>query len=79
MDNVKVMALKTEGNLYCTTGTLNSYRYEFLKGHGGSRTEATWDKKLKQHDCCKSKVCWRHKTNCKKLNKGNKKWQELGD
>lgn len=62
---MKVKALISEGELYCTTGIENAYRRAFLDGLGGSRREATWNKY--EHICCNSKVYWRHKSSCPAL------------
>ena len=43
-------------------GKINYYRLMFAKGQGGSKREDTWNKK--EHTCCHSKVCWRHKVGC---------------
>ena len=79
-ENVQVELLKKTGNLYCSTGRKNDYVKAFLDGLGASSKEWTWSKKKHIHTCCGSKVCWKHKVNCKlarKEPKGNKKWQEL--
>lgn len=64
---ILVTALKTTGNLYCTTGRKNEYRRAFLQGLGASPKESTFDPKLGKrggHSCCGSKVWWRHKVLC---------------
>ena len=50
-----------------SNGMPNYYRIEFMKGHGGSKKEETWNKAEHQHSCCKSRVSWRHKTGCPRL------------
>ena len=62
--DVMVQAIRTTGPLHCSTGRINGYREAFLKGMGGSRKDPKWNKQKKQHDCCKSKVAWRHKVDC---------------
>lgn len=51
----------------CSTGRPNAYRYSFLKGYGGSIKEETWNRNKHEHNCCKSKVAWRHKSICPRL------------
>lgn len=51
--------------LIMSSGCVNDYRYYQYIGQGGSRKEDSWNKKKHWHDCCKSKVPWRHKTGCK--------------
>jgi hypothetical protein len=51
-----------------SNGEINYYRIQFMKGQGGSPTEETWDRKNHWHTCCKSRVCWRHKIGCPRLN-----------
>lgn len=48
-------------------GGVNYYRVMFMKGQGGSRKEETWNKAEHHHDCCRSRVPWRHKTECPRL------------
>lgn len=43
-------------------------------GRGGSRKDATFDKKANRHTCCRSKVAWRHKNACPLL-----KFDDEGD
>lgn len=43
------------------------YRTEFLKGRGASTKDLTWNRKKHIHNCCKSKVAWRHRAQCTKL------------
>jgi len=52
----------------CSTGRRNEYRVAFIKGQGGTKKEETWNEKKHMHTCCKSKVPWRHKYNCPRLN-----------
>jgi uncharacterized repeat protein (TIGR04076 family) len=56
-----------ENGAICSTGIKNAYRYAFLKGQGGSIKEETWNKFKHEHICCQSRVAWRHKTKCPKL------------
>lgn len=49
------------------SGEINYYRVMFAKGMGGSSKENTWDRSAHMHKCCRSKVCWRHKTSCPRL------------
>ena len=51
-------------NIICSTGRINAYRRAEYQGLLGSRKEATWDRKSKQHNCCRSAVPWRHKVTC---------------
>lgn len=46
-------------------GGVNEYRRAFLVGQGASTRDKTWSEGKHWHVCCKSKVGWRHKTNCK--------------
>lgn len=58
------------------------YRKEFIKGRGASTKDPTWNRKKHIHTCCKSKVPWRHKAKCPKLNdpeEGNELWKALGN
>lgn len=50
-----------------SNGQINYYRVAFMKGQGGSVKEETWNRKEHQHDCCRSRVAWRHKTECLRL------------
>jgi hypothetical protein len=52
-----------------SNGQVNDYRVAFIKGQGGSCKETTWNKEKHHHNCCKSRVAWRHKTGCPLLNK----------
>ena len=76
MKNIDVKGIRTTGKLYCKTGKINGYRDAFKKGYGASRKEKTWNGKI--HTCCRSKVAWRHKATCKRL-EGNEKFQALTD
>lgn len=51
-----------------SNGDLNYYRLEFMRGRGGNYKEETWNRKHHWHNCCKSKVAWRHRINCQRLN-----------
>lgn len=51
--------------LIMSNGLLNQYRYYQFTGRGGSYKEKSWNKADHHHDCCGSKVAWRHKTGCK--------------
>ena len=51
--------------LIMSNGLKNEYRYYIFVGQGGHCKEETWNKKKHQHDCCGSKVPWRHKMGCK--------------
>ena len=53
--------------LYTSGGYANSYRVARMKGVGASRSENTWDAKAHEHTCCKSRVHWRHKVSCPKV------------
>lgn len=53
--------------LYASGGYANSYRVARMKGVGASRSENTWDAKAHEHTCCKSRVHWRHKVSCPKV------------
>lgn len=48
-------------------GTVNDYRYAQFVGQGGSRSDPTFDRIKGIHTCCGSKVYWRHKNVCQKL------------
>lgn len=50
-----------------SNGKENFYRIMFAKGQGGSKKESSWNRNKHQHDCCQSKVPWRHRTSCKNL------------
>lgn len=50
------------------SGKKNQYRIAFIKGQGGSTREESWNRQDHWHDCCKSKVPWRHKSNCPRIN-----------
>ena len=54
--------------LYLKGGGINDYRLAHMNGTAGSRREETWDRKNHMHICCQSKVCWRHKVSCPRLN-----------
>lgn len=56
---------KKEIGLIMSNGEINDYRYYQIIGQGGSYKEESWNKIKHRHDCCKSKVAWRHKTGCK--------------
>lgn len=66
-DDVRAMSLerKIELGLIMSNGELNDYRYYQIIGQGGSYKEYSWNRKRHQHDCCGSKVAWRHKTGCR--------------
>lgn len=66
---LEVEAIHSTNILICKTGEVNSYRIEFYLGHGGSNKEKSWNHNKHIHDCCKSKVSWRHKVSCPGLNK----------
>ena len=51
--------------LIMSNGEMNEYRYYQYIGQGGSYKEDSWNKQKHQHDCCGSKVAWRHLTGCK--------------
>jgi len=53
--------------LYTSGGYSNSYRVARMRGVGASRSESTWDSKAHEHTCCKSRVHWRHKVSCPKV------------
>jgi hypothetical protein len=58
------------------------YRKEFIKGRGASTKDKTWNRAKHLHNCCLSKVPWRHRAICPKLkidleNEGNLKWKEF--
>ena len=48
-----------------------TYRMAFARGLGGSKKEATWDRKKHIHTCCGAMVPWRHHGNCPKLGNRN--------
>lgn len=50
-----------------SNGEINDYRVAVMKGQGGSITEETWNRQAHHHNCCKSRVPWRHKTVCPRL------------
>lgn len=64
-----------------STGGINDYRYYHGIGMGGSKKDKSWNKKKHQHDCCKSKVSWRHRTGCKscKENTNDDDYSDLKD
>jgi hypothetical protein len=49
-------------------GQKNYYRIMVMKGQGGSSREETWNRDRHVHTCCLSRVPWRHKTGCPRLN-----------
>lgn len=59
--------------LYLPGGETNYYRIVMMKGFGGSATEETWIRQgysgnhKGHHNCCGSKVAWRHKVSCPRL------------
>ena len=58
---------KQKFGMICSTGIKNSYRISFAKGQGASRRDETVTKDGKGHTCCGSKVVWRHKTACPRM------------
>ena len=64
---IEVLGINSTNGLVCKTGKVNSYRMAFFQGRGGSKKEATWNRKNNRHDCCKSACSWRHLRNCPKL------------
>lgn len=64
---IRDMSLKKKQHLglIMSNGQLNFYRYCQYIAQGGSRKEKSWNKLDHQHDCCGSKVPWRHRTGCK--------------
>ena len=78
----RVSAIRSTASTLCKSGKTNEYRAEFYRGHGASKKDKTWNSKKHQHNCCKSKVGWRHKASCSTLNpvdEGNEKWKALGN
>lgn len=61
------LAEKEKYGMIMSNGEVNYYRVMFAKGQGGSRKEKTWNKIKHKHECCKSKVPWRHKSACPRL------------
>jgi len=61
------MTTKTDNglSLMTSTGDRDQTRIAKYKGLGGTRKESSWNKLKQQHDCCGSKVSWRHKVNCR--------------
>jgi hypothetical protein len=49
------------------SGHLNDYRRAQFLGQGASRKDPEWDKQRRVMTCCGSKVYWRHKVACPKL------------
>lgn len=45
------------------SGSIGDYRL----GQAGSVSEETWNRRRHHHDCCGSRVPWRHKDSCPKL------------
>lgn len=60
------MHAKTDrGISLCTsTGIRNPGRIAEYRGLHGNRKEPSWNPEMLQHDCCSSKVSWRHKNQC---------------
>lgn len=56
---------KRELGLIMSNGKMNDYRYYQFIGQGGSAKEESWNKAKHKHNCCGSKVAWRHTTGCK--------------
>lgn len=46
---------------------MGEYQKAKNEGRIGSRKDATWNKELHTHICCKSKHSWYHKPNCPAL------------
>lgn len=67
-EGIVTRAFALKNGAICSTGRKNAYRYSFLKGQGGSAKEETWNRDSHIHNCCKSRVSWRHKTDCPRLN-----------
>lgn len=72
---------KERRGYYLSTGRINDYRFYHAIGMGGSYREKSWNRKKHQHDCCKSKVAWRHRNGCKthKENSANDDYSDLKD
>lgn len=58
---------KERYGLIMSNGEINYYRLEFMRGHGGNYREKTWNRQKHRHDCCKSKVPWRHRVICPRM------------
>lgn len=54
-------------SLMTTTARRNDTRIAEYQGLKGTRKESSWSKPEHQHDCCGSKVSWRHKVSCQKM------------
>lgn len=55
-------------------GGINDYRLAHMNGKAGSMREETWINQgyhKGYHSCCNSRVCWRHKVSCPRLNFGD--------
>lgn len=72
---------KNRRGLLLWNGRMNDYRFYHGIGMGGSYREESWNKKKHYHDCCKSKVAWRHLTGCKarRENQDNDDLSDLKD
>lgn len=55
---------KIRNGIITSTGLSNAYRVAFAKGQGASRKDKTFNKEKGMHNCCSSKVAWRHRVNC---------------
>lgn len=55
------------------------YRKEFIKGHGASTKDPTWNREKHIHTCCFSKATWRHKAKCKKVLREDDDFSDLKD
>lgn len=69
---------KNRRGLLLWNGRMNDYRYYHGIGLGGSFKEESWNRKKYQHNCCKSKVAWRHRTGCP-ARKENSDFDDLSD
>lgn len=67
---VQVVALMRSSKL--VNLQTNNRALAFLRGQGGSTKDDTWvrttlSRTKGYHSCCNSKVFWRHKDSCRKL------------
>lgn len=62
--DIIVQGIINPNSILQSNGEVNEYRRAFYLGQGGSYRDATWNKEKHVHNCCQSKVAWRHKTSC---------------
>lgn len=84
IDSVRELSIgdRKRLGLILPSGHVNDYRIAHMNGTAGSRKEETFDPSLGRrggHSCCGSRVEWRHKVTCPRLNFGDEPQQPPGD